>query len=82
MSPGGGGGSLEVRNEFAAVVVRLNTAANSARLEICDLESGRWRALDAYALRSLVLAPAAAVRALCAATVPQDPPGDPGPSGS
>lgn len=62
-----------MRNEFAAVRIRLNTAANSARLEIRDLESGAWRALDAYVLRGLAMASPAALRALCAATVPREP---------
>ncbi len=66
-------GTLEVRNEFAAVRVRLNTAGNSARLEIRDLESGALRALDAYVLRGLALASPATLRALCAATVPREP---------
>jgi hypothetical protein len=65
--------TLEVRNEFAAVLLRLNTSGNSARLEIRDLESGALRALDAYTLRSLALASPATLRALCAATVPREP---------
>lgn len=67
------GGAIEVRNEFAAVRLRLNTAGNSTRLEICDLESGAWRALDAYALRSLAVAAPDSLEALCAATVPREP---------
>ena len=63
---------MEVRNEFAAVDLQLDTAANAPRLRIRDLESGLTCCLDAYVLRSLVLASPEVLNGLCRATVPTE----------
>jgi len=62
--------AVEVRNEFAAVDISLDGTANAPRLRIRDLETGLVCCVDAYVLRSLVLASPAALRGLCRATVP------------
>lgn|GEM_PF-4012612 len=63
-----------MRNEFAAVDLRIDTAANAPRLYIRDLETGLSRSIDAFVLRGLVLAPPEVLRSLCRATVPTDDP--------
>lgn len=60
----------EVRNEFAAVRLTLDSAANDLRLHIEDLETGAVALLDAFALRSLCRLPPEALLELCRATVP------------
>ena len=67
---------MEVRNEFAAVDLRIDTAANAPRLHIRDLETGLSCYIDAFVLRSLVLAPPEALADLCRSTAPGDPPAD------
>jgi hypothetical protein len=46
-----------VGNEFAEVSVRIDMEANSRRLRIEDLKSGRVRYLDALELETLVWLP-------------------------
>ena len=46
-----------VGNEFAEVSVRIDTGANSRRLRIEDLKTGRVRFLDALELETLVWLP-------------------------
>ena len=46
-----------VGNEFAEVSVRIDTAANSRRVRIEDLRSGRVRYLDPLELEALVWLP-------------------------
>lgn len=45
-----------VANEFAAVQASIDTAANSPRLRLEDLKTGRVRFLDALELETLVWA--------------------------
>jgi hypothetical protein len=45
-----------VANEFAAVSASIDTSANSPRLRLEDLKSGRVRYLDALVLETLVWA--------------------------
>ncbi|MBN9797498.1 hypothetical protein DMP15_09485 [Pseudonocardia sp. UM4_GMWB1] len=47
-----------VGNEFAEVAVRVDDDANSRRLRIEDLRTGRVRFLDALELETLVWLPA------------------------
>jgi hypothetical protein len=47
-----------VGNEFAEVSVRIDSSANSRRVRIEDLRSGRVRYLDALELETLVWLPA------------------------
>ena len=60
----------EVRNEFAAVRLTLDGAANDVRLRVEDLETGSVALLDAFALRSLCRLSPDALLDLCRATVP------------
>ncbi|WP_433799847.1 hypothetical protein [Actinomycetospora sp. CA-084318] len=46
-----------VGNEFAEVAVRVDTEANSPRLRLEDLKTGRVRYLDALELETLVWLP-------------------------
>jgi hypothetical protein len=46
-----------VGNEFAEVSVRIDNGANSRRLRIEDLKTGRVRYLDALELETLVWLP-------------------------
>lgn len=46
-----------VGNEFAEVSVRIDTQANSRRLRLEDLRTGRVRYLDALELETLVWLP-------------------------
>lgn len=46
-----------VGNEFADVAVRVDTTANSPRLRLEDLRTGRVRFLDALELETLVWLP-------------------------
>jgi hypothetical protein len=64
----------EIRNEFAAVELHLDTAGNAPRLQVRDLESGAAVCLDAFLLRSLCLLPPEALEDLCRRTVPTDAP--------
>ncbi len=66
------GDGLRVRNEFAEVELGLDHGGNAVRLRIRDVETGLVRAVDAYVLRSLVLAPEALLRELCRATLPEE----------
>lgn len=61
-----------MRNEFAAVDLSIDGAANAPRLLIRDLETGAARAVDAFILRGLVFAAPQLLEALCRATVPTD----------
>lgn len=74
--------ALEVRNEFAAVRVALDRAANGPRLRVDDLETGASVYLDAFVLRTLAVLPPGGLEALCRASLPHDhaPPGG-GPPG-
>ena len=47
-----------VGNEFAEVAVRIDGEANSRRVRVEDLHSGRVRYLDALELETLVWLPA------------------------
>ncbi|MGH3661500.1 MAG: hypothetical protein ACRDT8_06185 [Micromonosporaceae bacterium] len=47
---------IEVRNEFADVVVKLDARANGARLAITDKRTGITNYLDALVLESLAWA--------------------------
>jgi hypothetical protein len=53
-----------VENEFAQVAVTVDGEANSPRLRLEDLKSGRVRYLDALELETLVWLPAGHLRAL------------------
>lgn len=53
-----------IGNEFAEVAVRVDDDANSPRLRIEDLRSGRVRYLDALELETLVHLPDGNLRAL------------------
>jgi hypothetical protein len=53
-----------VGNEFAEVSVRVDTGANSPRLRLEDLRSGRVRYLDALELETLVWLPEGHLRQL------------------
>lgn len=53
-----------VDNEFAAVDVQIDTAANGPRLRLTDLRTGRVRHLDALELETLVWLPDGHLRAL------------------
>jgi hypothetical protein len=53
-----------VENEFAQVAVTVDGAANSPRLRLEDLRSGRVRHLDALELETLVWLPEGHLRAL------------------
>jgi hypothetical protein len=53
-----------VVNEFAQVSVRIDGAANSPRLRLEDLRSGRVRFLDALELETLVWLPEGHLRTL------------------
>ena len=53
-----------VSNEFAEVSVRVDGDANSPRLRLEDLRSGRVRFLDALELETLVWLPEGNLRAL------------------
>ena len=53
-----------VENEFAQVDVRIDGAANSPRLRLEDLKSGRVRYLDALELETLVWLPEGHLRRL------------------
>jgi hypothetical protein len=53
-----------VENEFAQVAVTVDGAANSPRLRLEDLRSGRVRYLDALELETLVWLPEGHLRAL------------------
>jgi hypothetical protein len=57
-----GGGT--VNNEFAHVSVRIDDTANSPRLRLEDLKTGRVRFLDALELETLVWLPEGNMRAL------------------
>lgn len=57
-------GDEVVGNEFAQVSVRVDGEANSPRLRLEDLKSGRVRFLDALELETLVWLPAGHLRAL------------------
>ncbi len=46
-----------VHNEFAHVSVRIDRAANSPRLVLTDLKTGRERFLDALELETIVWLP-------------------------
>ena len=65
---------MEIRNEFAAVSLRVDTAGNAPRLCIRDLESGAEAFLDAFVLRCLALLPPEMLEDLCRRTVPTDEP--------
>jgi hypothetical protein len=67
---------VEIRNEFAAVDVRLDASANGPRLLVRDLESGSAALLDAFVLRCLALLTAEQLEALCRATIPVEGPAD------
>ena len=47
---------LELANEFAAVSLELDYAANGVRLKLTDLQSGRVIHLDPFELASLTAA--------------------------
>jgi hypothetical protein len=51
------GADAVVANEFAAVSVRVDGEANSPRLRLEDLKSGKVRFLDALELETLVWLP-------------------------
>jgi hypothetical protein len=53
-----------VENEFAQVAVRVDGEANSPRLRLEDLKSGRVRYLDALELETLVWLPEGHLRRL------------------
>ncbi|MGQ0837553.1 hypothetical protein [Actinokineospora sp.] len=53
-----------VGNEFAEVSVRIDATANSRRVRIEDLKSGRVRYLDALELETLVWLPEGNLRTL------------------
>jgi hypothetical protein len=53
-----------VANEFAQVSVRVDASANSPRLRLEDLRSGRIRFLDALELETLVWLPDGHLRQL------------------
>jgi len=53
-----------VENEFAQVAVTVDGSANSPRLRLEDLRSGRVRHLDALELETLVWLPEGHLRAL------------------
>jgi hypothetical protein len=53
-----------VENEFAQVAVTVDGDANSPRLRLEDLKSGRVRYLDALELETLVWLPEGHLRAL------------------
>lgn len=53
-----------VGNEFAEVAVRVDDEANSRRLRIEDLRTGRVRFLDALELETLVWLPEGHLHAL------------------
>ncbi|HTK65429.1 MAG TPA: hypothetical protein VL595_23775 [Pseudonocardia sp.] len=53
-----------VSNEFASVSVRVDGEANSPRLRLEDLKTGRVRYLDALELETLVWLPDGHLRAL------------------
>jgi hypothetical protein len=53
-----------VENEFAQVAVTVDGEANSPRLRLEDLKSGRVRYLDALELETLVWLPEGHLRAL------------------
>ncbi|MBA3906041.1 MAG: hypothetical protein H0X35_05055 [Pseudonocardiales bacterium] len=53
-----------VGNEFAEVAVRIDGDANSPRLRLEDLRTGRVRFLDALELETLVWLPEGHLRAL------------------
>lgn len=53
-----------VGNEFAEVSIRVDEAANSRRLRIEDLKSGRVRYLDALELETIVWLPDGNLRRL------------------
>ena len=63
-----------MRNEFAAVRLHVDVTANAPRLVLHDLETGARRAVDAFVLRSLALAPEELLLQLCRAAVPSDEP--------
>jgi hypothetical protein len=46
-----------VGNEFAAISVRFDVAANAPRLRLEDLRSGRVRYLDALELETIIWLP-------------------------
>lgn len=48
-----GADGWDLHNEFAAVRIRVDTSANSARLEITDLRSGRRGYLDPLELERI-----------------------------
>ena len=48
---------LQLRSEFAAVQVELDTQANGPRLKITDLKSGKARYLDPLELEMLAWQP-------------------------
>jgi hypothetical protein len=52
-----GDGDGVVGSEFAEVSVRLDTTANSPRLRLEDLRSGRVRYLDALELETIIWLP-------------------------
>lgn len=45
--------SFCLENEFGRVRIRLDTAANSPRVEVTDLATGRWIFLDPMELATL-----------------------------
>lgn len=55
-SPAGNGHRWLLRNEFSAVEVELDNGANSTRLKITDLRTGRAGYLDALELERLSVA--------------------------
>lgn len=65
---------VEIRNEFAAVHLDVDTSGNAPRLRIRDLESGAEGFLDAFVLRCLAVLPPEVLEDLCRRTVPADEP--------
>jgi hypothetical protein len=54
-----------VGSEFAEVSVHVDRTANSPRLRLEDLRTGRVRYLDALALESIIWMPPERLAALC-----------------
>jgi hypothetical protein len=70
--PGGSMGRVEVRNEFAAVAVEVDSDGNDPRLKVTDLETGRSIFLDASLLRSLVEIPDSLIDEINRASIQQE----------
>ena len=63
---------MQIRNEFAAVELHLNEAANGPRLEIRDLETGISVFVDPFLLRSLTRVSSRKLEEICEGAIPQE----------